>query len=121
MGPGRGCIRNNRGRRLSSSGEQEETMRNSQVLLAVVLCTVLSHRPASAQDAAAAANTTKLQELIDKAKPGGEVIVPKGEFSDPLRIDKPLKLRGEARDASVIDVTADEPAIRLAHGKGEVT
>jgi hypothetical protein len=87
-------------------------MRTSKTVGAVVLLTLLSRGLASGEDA------TGLQALIDKAPAGGEVTVPKGEWKEPLRIDKPLTLRGEDRDACVVDVVSDRPAIWLSH-KGE--
>ncbi|MEA2709449.1 MAG: hypothetical protein QOF78_2050 [Phycisphaerales bacterium] len=90
-------------------------MRIDRLLLTIVLFTLLSQ-----QLVIAAADVNGLQALIDKAQPGGEVIVPKGVCNEPLKIEKPIKLRGADRDACVVDVVADQPAIRLAHGKGEV-
>jgi parallel beta-helix repeat protein len=69
--------------------------------------------------ATAAADAPGLQEQIDKAPAGGELVVPKGVWNEPLKISKAVTLRGADRDACVIDVVSDEPAIRLAHGKGE--
>jgi parallel beta-helix repeat protein len=90
-------------------------MRVRQSLLAIVLFALLS--PCLAVGANA---PPSLQELIDKAAAGGEVSVPQGVWTEPIKISKPITLRGTDRDACVIDVTSDEPAIRLAHGgKGE--
>ena len=89
-------------------------MRKAQIVLAVVVCTFLSQRLAFAQA------TQRLQALIDKAEAGAEVTVPKGTWKEPVKIDKALKLRGEDRDACVIDVVSDSPAIDLAHANGEV-
>src|SRR5215213_8784619 len=88
-------------------------MRSARVLLAVVVVLMLCPL-ALAQDA------NPLQELIDKAKPGGDVVVPKGTYDQPVNITKPVKLRGEDRDGCVIDVTSDEPGIRLQH-KGQTS
>jgi hypothetical protein len=74
----------------------------------------------AAPAAAQAADVKSLQELIDKAKPGGEVTIPKGEWKQPLTITKPLKLRGEDRAACVIEVTSDQPALWFTH-KGEAS
>lgn len=86
----------------------------AQFLLAVILTTLF------APHAVTAAEVTSLQALIDQAESGGEVTVPKGVWREPLRIDKPLTLRGAGRDASVVDVVSDQPAIRLGHAKGDV-
>ena len=40
---------------------------------------------------AAAQDAKGLQELIDNAKAGGEVVIPKGTWAEPIKIDKPLK------------------------------
>jgi hypothetical protein len=89
-------------------------MRMRQLLLSgVVVFTLLS------QQLAAGADAKSLQELIDKAPAGGAVTVPKGVWSEPLNISRPVTLRGESRDECVLDVVADEPAVRLAHEKGE--
>ena len=63
--------------------------------------------------AAARGDATRLQSWIDEAPPHGEVIVPKGAWSQPITITKPIRLRGEAVDACVIEVTADQPAFRI--------
>lgn len=89
-------------------------MRTAQLLLIVILTTLFAQRFATGAEA------TGLQSLIDQAESGGEVTVPKGVWREPLRIDKPLTLRGADRDASVVDVESDQPAIRLGHAKGDV-
>jgi parallel beta-helix repeat protein len=88
-------------------------MRVRQSVLAIVLFALLSPRLAAGADAPG------LQELIDKAPASGEVAVPKGVWTEPLKINKPIILRGADRDACVVEVTSDEPAILLAHGKGD--
>jgi len=63
-----------------------------------------------------------LQELIDAAKRGGTVIVPDGVYTEPVRISKSLKLKGQSLRGSVFEVTANEPAIFVdAKGKGRVS
>ena len=90
-------------------------MRTAYIVLTIaIIATFAFTHPAVAADAKGP------QQLIDQAKPGGEVTVPKGTWTDPVRIDKPLKLRGEDRDACIIEVVSDTPAIRLAHASGEV-
>ncbi len=54
-----------------------------------------------------------LQVLIDAARAGGVVNVPRGTYRKPLRIDKALTLKGSDRDACVLDVTADVPAVLI--------
>jgi hypothetical protein len=63
--------------------------------------------------AAATGDTAGLQALIDQASAHEEVIVPKGVWSQPITITKPIRLRGEAAGACVIEVTADQPAFRI--------
>ena len=63
-----------------------------------------------------------LQELIDAAGAGETVIVPEGVYTEPVRINKSLKLKGQSLRGSVFEVTANEPAIFVdAKGKDEVT
>jgi beta-lactamase regulating signal transducer with metallopeptidase domain len=52
-----------------------------------------------------------LQALIDSAKAGDTVIVPKGIYKEPIDINKSLTLKGELRGECVFEVTADRPAI----------
>src|SRR5688572_16032067 len=71
------------------------------------------------QQSSAAPNAQSLQQLIDQAPAGGEVKVPRGTSGEPITISKPLTLRGEDRDACIIEVVSDKPAIQLAHPQGE--
>ena len=87
-------------------------MRIAQTVLAALLFTLLSHSLASGQDA------QSLQALIDKAPAGGEVTIPKGTWTEPITVDKPLTLRGEDRDACVVEVESNRPAVLFAQ-KGE--
>lgn len=66
------------------------------------------------------APVNRLQALIDQAAPDAEVIVPRGTYEAPIAIAKPLRLRGEAGSECVLQVTADEPAIRVATPQGVV-
>lgn len=69
-----------------------------------------SDRPASA-----------LQQRIDAAEPGSVMMVPKGTFTKPIRITKPVTLRGASQADCVLEVTADEPAISVnTAGQGGV-
>src|SRR5688572_1708341 len=54
-----------------------------------------------------------LQEQIDRAAPQSEVIVPKGTWTQPLTINKPLRLRGESASDSILEVTSDQPAVHI--------
>ncbi len=63
-----------------------------------------------------------LQQLIDSARAGQMVTVPKGIYTEPIVINKPLRLKGEDANDCIIEVTADEPAIFVdTKGKGVVT
>jgi beta-lactamase regulating signal transducer with metallopeptidase domain/nitrous oxidase accessory protein NosD len=62
-----------------------------------------------------------LQSLIDCAKAGDTVIVPKGIYKEPIDINKSLTLKGESRAECVFEITADRPAIFIdTKSKGEV-
>ncbi|MHC5076967.1 MAG: right-handed parallel beta-helix repeat-containing protein, partial [Planctomycetota bacterium] len=68
------------------------------------------------------AETKNLQELINSARAGDTVIIPAGTYNKPLYIDKSLTLKGKSQSASIIEVTADMPAIMIdTKGKGSVT
>ena len=63
-----------------------------------------------------------LQGLIDSARVGGTVTIPKGVYTEPIEINKSLTLKGESRVDCVFEVTADRPAIFIdTKGKGRVT
>ncbi|MCF7955333.1 MAG: right-handed parallel beta-helix repeat-containing protein [Phycisphaerae bacterium] len=67
-------------------------------------------------------NPKLLQELIDDAKPESTLIVPRGTYTDPVKITKPLTLKAEANGECIIEVTANEPAIFIdTASKGDVT
>jgi len=57
-----------------------------------------------------------LQQLVDRAGPGSVVTIPKGTYTNPIHITKPLTLRGASRKDCVLEVTADEPAISVNTG-----
>ncbi len=63
-----------------------------------------------------------LQQLIDSARAGQMVTIPKGVYTEPIVINKSLRLKGEDANDCIIEVTADEPAIFVdTKGKGLVT
>ena len=62
-----------------------------------------------------------LQELIDNSNPDTIITVPKGTYTKPVRITKPLTLKGESKDKCIIEVTANAPAVFIdTASKGEV-
>lgn len=63
------------------------------------------------------ANITDLQVLIDAAQAGGIVHVPKGTYTTPLVIGKALTLKGQSRENCVLELTSDEPALRITSTK----
>jgi len=77
----------------------------------------LAEREPPAVEADAGKAGDDLQVLIDAARPGSVVNVPKGTYRKPLRIDKALTLKGSAREACVLEVTADEPAVLVTTKK----
>ncbi len=80
-------------------------MKSSLVFVTQILLTLST--------VAATGRAIVLQALIDQAPANGEVIVLKGIWDQPITITKPLRLRGEAIDACVIQVTSDQPAFRI--------
>jgi len=74
---------------------------------------------ASSVAAAPAVQSGHLQSLIDQTPAQGEVMVPNGIWSTPVVINKALQLRGASAEASIIEITADEPAVRIT-GNGSV-
>ena len=62
-----------------------------------------------------------LQQMIDSAQAGTTVIVPKGVYTEPVTITKPLVLKGESRNECIFEVTSNQPAISVdAKDKGGV-
>jgi len=61
-----------------------------------------------------------IQDLIDKAEPGGVVEIPPGVHPGLLKITKPLMLLGKSPDECTIEIMGDDPAIAI-HGAGNVT
>jgi len=65
--------------------------------------------------------TKNLQSLIDAAKPGDTVTVPKGLYTEPVEINKSLTIKGESRNECIFEVTANKPAIFVdTKGKGQI-
>ena len=71
----------------------------------------LRYRRAGAEPLRRASSTAVVQKMIDDAEPGAVVVLPRGRYDSPLRIEKPLTLMGEDADACILDMTSDEPAI----------
>ena len=61
-----------------------------------------------------------LQQLIDAARPGSVLVLPKGTYRAPATMNKPLTLRGESATECILEITADEPAL-LVRSRGPVT
>jgi len=69
----------------------------------------------------ATAATNDLQRMIDSAKAGGMVIIPKGVYTEPVTVTKPLTLKGESVNDCIFEVTSNQPAISVdTKGKGRV-
>jgi hypothetical protein len=72
-------------------------------------------------DAGQQVNSSNLQSVIDEANSGAVIQIPAGTYEQPIRINKPLILRGTSQDKCVFKVTANEPAIMVdTKGKGKV-
>jgi prepilin-type processing-associated H-X9-DG protein len=81
----------------------------------------INSRP-EVRESAVSANPAGLQQLIDFARRGSTVIVPRGVYTKPIEINKSLTLKGESRADCVFEVTDDKPAIFVdTKGKGKVT
>jgi hypothetical protein len=55
-----------------------------------------------------------LPQQIAAAREGAVVEVPAGTTHEPIVVDRPLTLRGVSTDQSILDVTADRPALTVA-------
>jgi nitrous oxidase accessory protein NosD len=55
-----------------------------------------------------------LPSLIARAEAGSQVSIPGGTYTSPITLDRPLVLRGENLEECVLEVTADEPALKLS-------
>ena len=54
-----------------------------------------------------------LKASIDEAKPNAAVKCPVGVSREPILIDKPITLQGEDREKCILEITANEPAVRV--------
>lgn len=63
---------------------------------------------------------TTLPEQLAAARPGTVVEIAEGTTADPLTIDRSLTLRGVSPEKSMLEVTADRPALSVT-GKAQVT
>ena len=62
-----------------------------------------------------------LQQLIDSTPAGQIVRIPKGVYTEPVTVTKPLTLKGESRNDCILEVTSNLPAISVdTKGKGRV-
>ena len=62
-----------------------------------------------------------LQRMIDSAQPDGAIIIPKGVYTEPVTVTKPLTLKGQSRNDCIFEVTSNRPAIFVdTKGKGKV-
>jgi len=65
--------------------------------------------------------TNELQQMIDSTQQGGMVIIPKGVYTEPVTVTKPLTLKGESRNDCIFEATSNQPAISVdTKGKGKV-
>ncbi|MCK4775067.1 MAG: hypothetical protein KAT30_09785, partial [Candidatus Krumholzibacteria bacterium] len=71
------------------------------VLLALILACGCLPEQSDLSDGGTVA--VAIQRLIDEARPGDVVEVPPGKYAGPLRITKPLTLRGESAEKCVIE------------------
>jgi parallel beta-helix repeat protein len=68
------------------------------------------------EEAAAKAQVDDINDLktmIEKAKSKTRLTLPSGVAREPILIDKSLDLQGKDRDTCVLEITANEPAIRV--------
>ncbi len=62
-----------------------------------------------------------LQSQIDAAHPDSTIIVPDGVHAQPLTVNKPLTIKGQSRQGSIVEVTSNSPALAIdLKGKGAV-
>lgn len=58
-----------------------------------------------------------VQQLIEAAKPGDVVQLPRGIYTEPVEINKPLTLRGDDSGACIFEVTSNSPALSISAQK----
>jgi hypothetical protein len=76
----------------------------------------------SEQTKAATAAKSELQRIIDSAHAEATIIIPKGVYTEPVTVTKPLTLKGESMKDCVFEVTSNLPAISVdTKGKGRVS
>ena len=64
---------------------------------------------------------SELQRMIDSVPAGQTVTIPKGVYTEPVTITKPLILKGESGNECIFEVTSNQPAISVdSKGKGKV-
>ena len=54
-----------------------------------------------------------IQKQLDAAKPGASISIPAGTYQEPLSITQPVTLKGNERDQVVLEITSNQPAIRI--------
>jgi len=75
----------------------------------------------SVQATAAPVEKGELQRMIDSVPAGQTVTIPKGVYSEPVTVSKPLTLKGESVNECIFEVTSNQPAISIdSKGKGKV-
>ena len=69
----------------------------------------------------APAAKSEMQRIIDSVPAGQTVTIPKGIYTEPVTITKPLTLKGESRNECIFEVTSNQPAVSIdSKGKGKV-
>jgi nitrous oxidase accessory protein NosD len=58
-----------------------------------------------------------LQALVSRVEDGGQVDVPAGTYKAPVTIERQVSLKGESSENCVLEVTSDQPAIRVSTSK----
>jgi len=75
----------------------------------------------SAKTKTAPAAKSELQQMIDSVSAGQTVTIPKGVYTEPVTVTKPLILKGESRNECIFEVTSNQPAVSIdSKGKGKV-
>jgi C-terminal processing protease CtpA/Prc len=58
-------------------------------------------------------NSNQLQDLINNAKQNSTITIPKGVYTEPIEIRKPLTLKGISIQDSILDVISEKAAILI--------